>query len=286
MGHMSHFMAKRKIPRLFETRARTCEGKETFGRVVSALNFRERENIAIVGGGGKTSLMFSLAEALSSKGKRVVTSTTTKIRQGEAGRSPRTILFPGGDMVLEEIKESLELRRHVFVGQSIIPPGKVKGISRKQADRLFESGWMDYVIIEADGANGLPLKAHAEHEPVIPQSATMVIAVAGLDALGKILGGGVVFREELFMKLTGMKPGQRITRDIMAGVFSGPDGLFKSTPSHSRRAVFLNKEDTLEDVGAAEAVALSILDKAHDAPGIVVTGSLQKGEFAVYRKDI
>ena len=29
----------------------------------------------------------------------------------------------------------------------------------------------DYVLVEADGSRGLPLKAHLSHEPVLPQEA-------------------------------------------------------------------------------------------------------------------
>ena len=42
----------------------------------------------------------------------------------------------------------------------------------------------DYVLVEADGAKMLPLKAHAEYEPVIPDCASLVVCVAGIDGVG------------------------------------------------------------------------------------------------------
>ena len=261
------------------------EAKGDVRPILSVLNLGARENVAIVGGGGKTSLMFALAEALGSKGKRVVLSTTTKVWQGEAGRAPKIILFPYGDMVLEEIEEGLESHGHVFVGHSIIEPGKVKGITADQADELFEKDWIDYVIIEADGSKGRPLKVHAEHEPIVSRSSTLVIAVVGLDALGKDLGPDVVFRQELFMKLTGLKAGEKISEASMTEVFSSPDGLFKTAPPHARRVVFLNKIDALPDPGAARSLAGAIMGKTPGAPDLVVAGSIQKGGFSVYGKD-
>ncbi len=43
------------------------------------------------------------------------------------------------------------------------------------------------MIIEADGARKLPIKAPAEHEPVIPEFVNTVITVIGLSGLGKPL---------------------------------------------------------------------------------------------------
>ena len=45
----------------------------------------------------------------------------------------------------------------------------------------------DIAIIEADGAKQMPCKLPAEHEPVLLPVSDIVIAVAGLDALGKSL---------------------------------------------------------------------------------------------------
>ena len=42
----------------------------------------------------------------------------------------------------------------------------------------------DYVLVEADGAKRLPLKAHAEHEPVIPACAGRTVCMVGVDGLG------------------------------------------------------------------------------------------------------
>ncbi|MBW1766367.1 MAG: hypothetical protein JRJ65_04860 [Deltaproteobacteria bacterium] len=62
----------------------TPKPEKSVSRLTTALALEPREHLALVGGGGKTSLMFALAEELRLTRKRVVTSTTTKIRHREA----------------------------------------------------------------------------------------------------------------------------------------------------------------------------------------------------------
>ncbi|MEG1994362.1 MAG: hypothetical protein RR048_05570, partial [Oscillospiraceae bacterium] len=44
-----------------------------------ALNIKPYKMVSIIGGGGKTSLMFSLAKELKNKGKKVAITTSTHI---------------------------------------------------------------------------------------------------------------------------------------------------------------------------------------------------------------
>ena len=49
------------------------------GSLSEALGLQRREMISLTGAGGKTTLMFRLAKELSLAGKKVITTTTTKI---------------------------------------------------------------------------------------------------------------------------------------------------------------------------------------------------------------
>ena len=260
--------------------------REGIGGIVSELDLGERENIALVGGGGKTRLMFALAEALSLNGKKIVATTTTKVFQAEAERYPKVILTGSSEIKEDALKESLEKRGVLFIGKRVTGSGKVAGISGDQADRLFQNEWIDYVIVEADGSAGRPLKVHAAHEPVIPGSVSMVIAVGGLDALGKKMGEDIVFRRELFTELTGVNVGEVISEEVLAGIFTKPDGLFRGSPSNSKRIAFLNKIDVLKDKKAAATVARLILEKEGSGVDFVVTGALVSGSFSLYRARI
>jgi probable selenium-dependent hydroxylase accessory protein YqeC len=260
--------------------------REGISRIVSELDLGKRENIALVGGGGKTGLMFALAEALCLSGKKVVSTTTTKVFKGQAERYPKVILSGTGLITGDVLKEDLEKQGVLFIGHRFTGSGKVEGISGEEADLLFENKWIDYLIAEADGSAGRPLKAHADHEPVFPGSASMVIAVAGLDALGKKMGPDIVFREELFSQTMGIKAGEMISEEVLAEVFSRPNGLFRGSPVNSKRIAFLNKIDVLKDDKTAATVARLILEKEGTVVDFVVTGSLMKGSYSVYRKRI
>jgi probable selenium-dependent hydroxylase accessory protein YqeC len=123
--------------------------------------------------------------------------------------------------------------------------------------KLFEdSALFDWILVEADGAAGRPLKAPAEHEPVIPTCSTVVVAVAGLDVLGKCLTEDFVFRPALAGKLMCLREGETVTESALARFFSQSlSGPFKSAPSASRRFIFLNKADNPDCAAAGARIA-------------------------------
>jgi len=52
---------------------KSCQG------LITALGLNPKEHVAVVGGGGKSTLCFALAEALGLSGARVISTTTTKV---------------------------------------------------------------------------------------------------------------------------------------------------------------------------------------------------------------
>jgi len=249
--------------------------------LISALGLGPREHIAIVGGGGKTSLCFALAEELLQAGTRVITTTTTKVWHRETNRAPCRVFCPSGSPSYEDLKEGLKRERHVFVGQGLLESGKVEGITRAMADSFFQDLQVDYLIIEADGAAGRPVKAPAAHEPVIPSSATMVIAVIGLEAMGRPLDPEIVFRPGLFREITGLEDGETITPAALARVFQSPNGLFKGTPDAARRIAFLNKLDLLASEEEGKTLAQLLLRDPQSPVERVVMGSIEKRVFSI-----
>ena len=255
--------------------------EKTFDGLTSALALEPREHLALVGGGGKTSLMFYLAGLLHRKGKRVVTSTTTKILHSEALGAPRVIFVQSDTSWKDNLREGLENQGHVFLGGRLLDSGKVEGIDPFLADELCGDRRIDYLVGEADGSAGHPVKAPDAHEPVIPASATVVVAVLGLEALGRRMGPDVVFRADLFRKLTGVNPGERLTAPALSRLFLAPEGLFKGTPLTARRIVLLNKLDLVSEEGEARELAHLILGNALKQIDRVVIGSAAKGRFEI-----
>lgn len=249
--------------------------------LVSALDLDSRELIALVGGGGKTSLLFALADELLRAGKKVVTTTTTKIWHREALRSPCIVFTRSAPSWRKRLMAGLQTHGQVFLAGDPLDSGKVDGIGPSLVNDIYQEGEIDYIIVEADGAAGCPVKAPAEHEPVIPASTTMVVAMLGLEAIGEPMSPEVVFRADLFAKLTGTEPEQRITPAVLSGLFLKPEGLFKGGPPGVRKMVFLNKRDLLTEGLKAEKLAGLVLENESNKVDQVVIGSILEGTYSV-----
>ena len=114
---------------------------------------------AIIGGGGKTTLMECLAEELSAQA-RVIVCTTTHIHPEQ---NMPCLVSPSEAEVEAELA-----RTHCVCVGSASESGK---FSAPELTFRTLCALADYVIVEADGSKRLPLKAHAAHEPVIPPEA-------------------------------------------------------------------------------------------------------------------
>jgi len=250
------------------------------GLLTSSLGLKPREMISLVGAGGKTTLMFRLAKELLLNGKRVVTTTTTKILEPISGETAFLFVDPDEEKLKQFVRRHLEQYGHLTIASERIGSGKLKGVSPNLVDDLWSSCGMDYMIVEADGAAGRPVKAPRETEPVIPFCTTLVVAILGVDGVGEELNEGNVFQPERVSKMTGIEIGTKMTDEAMAVVMTHPEGLFKGAPSSSRVIAFLNKVDVPNGRMKAKGVAEKILERKHPQIGRVVLGQL-KNEIPV-----
>jgi probable selenium-dependent hydroxylase accessory protein YqeC len=251
--------------------------------LIEALDLGPREHIAFVGGGGKTSLMFALAEELFGRNKIVLTSTTTKVSYKEAKLAPLVVLLEGS-VKMKELGEKLRSERHVFVSERLLDSGKVQGIAPSLADTFYKELPLDYLLVEADGSAGHPVKAPASHEPVIPESVTIVLALLGLEALGRIFSPETVFRSELAAKITGLKPGEELSAPALAKLFLHPQGLFKGSPASAKRMAFLNKLDLLPEESRATDLANLIMVDVKNGVERTIIGSLKEESYLIKRR--
>ena len=91
-----------------------------------------------------------------------------------------------------------------------------------------------------------PLKAPAEHEPVIPAETTKLLGLIGLDALGRTINEDHVHRPQQFCRITGHSENENITSFSVASLITSEEGLFKNAPHRCQRCVLLNKADSAE----------------------------------------
>ena len=246
-----------------------------FNSLTEALGVEAREVISLVGAGGKTTLMFRLAKELSLRGKKVVTTTTTKILEPALGETGSLFVASDERRIKDFVRGHLGQYDHVTIARERLESGKLKGVTPSLVDELCRFPEVDVVIIEADGAAGRPVKAPRESEPVIAQSTSLTVAILGVDGLEMKLSEENVFQPERISKITGIPVGQRLTDEAMATLVTHPEGIFKGTPSSSRVIVFLNKVDIPNGVVMAKSIAHKILEKKHRQIERIVLGQLK-----------
>lgn len=234
--------------------------------------------MSIVGAGGKTSLMFHLARQLASSGKRVLTTTTTKIFIPSAEQSDTLLIDPDPQVILRQARAHQAAGMHISAAAAYLPQtGKLQGFPPEVIHTFEDSGLFDWVVVEADGAARKALKAPAVHEPVIPENTSIVVALAGLEVLGRLLGEEMVFRSELAGELMQVSPGETITVPALARLLAHPSGAFKGAPAQARRFIFLNKADTPELEEKGTAVALHLNGSFPSVALAVMIGQLLEG---------
>jgi molybdenum cofactor cytidylyltransferase len=121
------------------------------------------------------------------------------------------------------------------------------------------------VLVEGDGSAHKPFKAPLEHEPVVPPSTTLLIAVVGTDALGQPLDAEHIHRPQRVAELSGAILGEPLTAEAIASVLVHPLGPLRDAPRTARTLVLLNKADTPERIAAADEIARAVRDHAGPA---------------------
>jgi probable selenium-dependent hydroxylase accessory protein YqeC len=212
--------------------------------------------VSLVGGGGKTTLMFKLARELSMAGESVLTTTTTKIFEPSLGQAGCVILSDSVTNILDRAGEMLDKHLHLTAAVGKLPEsGKLIGFQPDVIGELWNAALFQWIIVEADGAAGKPLKAPAAHEPVIPACTQRLVGMAGLTGAGQPLTERLVFRHEQFARLTGLKLGATVTAAAIADVLVRDDGLFKGFCPEVMRIAFLNQADAGDNFSAGQRVA-------------------------------
>lgn len=233
------------------------------------------ELIAFVGGGGKTSLMMALARELAAAGRRVIATTTTRIAAWEAESLPAVWRKEEAESTLAE-----HLRRHGLCMVLGGPAGeKALGVPAELPGRLLARHDVDVVLVEADGAQRLPVKAPAEHEPALPPETTLLVPIAGIDALDGPIAE-VAHRPHLVARLLGKDVGEDLTPADVARLLIHPEGGLKRAPAAARAIPFINKVEVQEQLALAKEIARLALANAHGAQRVarVVVGAARQRE--------
>lgn len=205
---------------------------------------------ALVGAGGKTTVMTALAQEYKALDRSVLVTTTTRIYLPPPGFADAVFLEPcSPELCAPGTKGTITV-----IGQAMEANGKIVGVPAPWLDAVYRARLFDVILIEADGSRGKPVKAPASHEPVIPRAATHVIGLIGMDAYGKPANRRWVHRLEEFLSVTGAETGQAIDVPMLKNLTASPQGLFKDAPAPATCILLLNKCGSTELARAAEAV--------------------------------
>jgi probable selenium-dependent hydroxylase accessory protein YqeC len=208
--------------------------------------------VSLVGAGGKTRVLFRLARELADRGEAALLTTTTRMMLPAREECPSVVISPDPRAIL--VRAAMERGTLFAAAAPADGPRKVRGFSPEAVDGFGCSGLRPWVLVEADGAARRPLKAPAAHEPVIPASSRWVVAVVGLDAVGRPLEEAWVFRAERFSRITGLEMGSAVSPRSVADILLHEEGLFRGCPARALRTVFLNQADVPGGLEAAKEI--------------------------------
>lgn len=236
-----------------------------------ALDLTPGEIVAFVGGGGKTGALIRLIEELRLGGWRVLASTTTKVGRS-IERAVRVLEIGDGDGAL---RRAIDAEGAVFVAGGAAEDGKLRGVDAAAVDRHMV-GMADAVLVEADGARQMPIKAPGDHEPVVPSSTTLVVPMVGLDAVGRPIDRSHTHRPELLSALVGRDV---VTEDAIVQLITSERGGLKAVPSGARVRPILNKVRP-DSRQAAARIAWSLLHKGPRHLDRVVVADVSTADFS------
>ncbi len=210
-----------------------------------------RKEICFVGGGGKTTLMYLLADRISATGMKVLVATTTHIIKPNScyavnADEVRSLWSDGCYAVVGEVDKANS-------DKLIFPKEELYNDLKREAD---------VILLEADGARRLPCKIPAKYEPVISDDCDCVIGVMGMSAMGKKLRD-CCFRYREEGTWLGTSPESVMTVDIAVKLLSSEYGSRKSVGSREYYVV-LNQCDNEKLQYEADRIA----EKLSDSYGI------------------
>ena len=205
----------------------------------------KKHNICLVGGGGKTTVMYELAAAWAACGRKVLVLTSTHILQPADGS------FAADAAAVHNLWQQ---GCYAVIGMPELATGKLTAPPQDLYEALQLQA--DVILCEADGSRHLPCKAPAAHEPVLLPDSDIVLAVAGMDALGCSLAQACQ-RPQPAAELLGCSLDSVIDEQMLAALLLSEQGARKNVGARAYYIV-LNKCDLLKAAQQEEILRLLV----------------------------
>lgn len=196
------------------------------------VNDGKKHTICLVGGGGKTTVMYELAAAWAACGSKVLVLTSTHILRPVDGSFAANV---------PAVQNLWQQGRYAVIGTPEPATGKLTAPPQDLYEALHLQA--DVILCEADGSRHHPCKVPAENEPVLLPDSDIVLAVAGMDALDNSLAQACQ-RPQLAAALLGCNLNSVIDEQMLAVLLLSEQGARKNLGKRTFYIV-LNKCDLL-----------------------------------------
>lgn len=247
--------------------------------LVHAMRIVSNESVAFTGAGGKTTALFRLAHLMPPP---ILVTTTTHLAIDQLALADHIITLTDSSDISKEL--TIQSGKVILLIGEERQKDKASGLSNNTIKKVgnFARERGITLLIEADGSRQRPLKAPANHEPVIPNFVDCVVVVVGLSALGKPIAEQWIHRPELFANLVGFRLGDEITTEAIVHALLNKSGGLKGVPPNARRICLLNQADTRYLQAAAKRVAQGLIPDY----GSVIVSSLFGGAQDLKGKEL
>ncbi|MDD2495029.1 MAG: selenium cofactor biosynthesis protein YqeC [Tissierellia bacterium] len=240
-------------------------------KLENIFNIKKGDIISIVGSGGKTSLLFMLANSLK-KNYNVLVTTSTKIYKPN---------YNDCDYLYTDLKSYFKNKLFVNNAVTVISKSinkdsnKLIGIDNNDLNNIYKD--FDVVLIESDGSKKMSLKGWKSYEPCILNKTNKTIGIIPIDNLDKKVNRDFIYGYEEFMKLT--DNADYINFEIIGRICSKASGIFKN--SMGELYLYLNKVDTEEDkikaMNLSDYLEKNVIGYPYNFK--ICYGSIKKGNY-------
>lgn len=210
--------------------------------LIAALGLARPGLISLVGGGGKTTLLWALAAELAAACQPVAVTTTTHIHPPLARQASGLWLWGADIPSPSMLEQRLSAPGPLCLAASRQATGQLRGLSPAQIDALLARSGL-WLLCEADGAAGRPLKAWASHEPALTGREAAIVVMVGGSGLGRPLHPDHVHRPQIMAQALDLAPGQPIPPPALAAYLAGPAGPLRQAAPNAQKILVLGQAD-------------------------------------------
>ena len=272
-----------------------------FLTLAEALGLKPGSVTALVGGGGKTSTLLRLCEEFGRDGRRVLATTTARMKMEELSPMQDVLLWDDRDLQGPAWKSCRDAKGSdaawigavlkgqtspsvsaTFLGRSMMRD-KVVGLPADYLGNLLSGLSWDEVVVEADGCRGRSIKAHRLGEPAIPLCATHCVIVIGADGINMPVNDETCHRPEVILDLLGLEWGENLSPRKLVDLLRHPRGILSKIPGDVEALVYVNKVPFGKEVPQVMLLAREILERcAPRIRRIAVGDNRQGGLFGAF----